>query len=100
MDAIDYWPFAREYFIWNAALAALQFWMAELDPTTLSNAIERVHTAFSYSDSTQHLRYISEEILFGHFVTTLNDAFKQELTLEDIGYKSGSESLSIPTSLC
>ena len=31
MDATDYWPFAREYSIWNAAVAALQFWMADLD---------------------------------------------------------------------
>ena len=49
--------------------------------------------------STQCLRYISEEILFGHFVTTLNDAFEWELTLEDAGYESGSESSSIPTCL-
>ena len=40
MDAIHYWLFAREYSIWNAAVAALQIWMAELDPQTLSNAIE------------------------------------------------------------
>ena len=66
----------------------------------LSNASERVYTTFFCSDSAQHLRYIWEEILFGHFVTTLNDAFEWELTLEDIGYKSGSDSLSILTPLC
>ena len=33
-------------------------------------------------------------------MTTLNDAFEWELTLEDIGYESGSESLSVPTPLC
>ena len=33
-------------------------------------------------------------------MTTLNDAFEQEFTLEDIGYESGSESLSVPTPLC
>ena len=33
--------------------------------------------------------------LFRHFVTTLNDDFEQELTLEDEGYESGSESLII-----
>ena len=33
-------------------------------------------------------------------MTTLNDAFEWELALEDEGYKSGSESLSIPTPLC
>ena len=32
-------------------------------------------------------------------MTTLNDAFEQELTLEDEGYDSGSESLNIPTPL-
>ena len=32
-------------------------------------------------------------------MTTLNDAFERELTLEDEGYKSGSESLNIPTPL-
>ena len=30
-------------------------------------------------------------------MTTLNDVFTQEPTQEDEGYKSGSESLSIPT---
>ena len=29
----------------------------------------------------------------------LNDAFEQQLTLEDMGYESGSESLSVPTAL-
>ena len=76
MNATDYWPFAREYSIWNAAAAAVQFWMVDLDPPVLNNAIERVYTAFFCSDSAQHLRYITEEILFGHFVTTLNDAFE------------------------
>ena len=33
-------------------------------------------------------------------MTTLNDAFEWDLTLEDIGYESGSESLSFPTPLC
>ena len=33
-------------------------------------------------------------------MTTLNDAFKWELTSEDIGYESGSKSLSVPTPLC
>ena len=76
MDATEYWPSAREYSIWNAAVAALQFWMADLDPQMLSNATERVYTAFFCSDSTQHLRNISEEILYSHFMTTLNDTFK------------------------
>ena len=99
MDTTDYWPFAREYYIWIAAVAALQFWMADLNPSMFSNAIEWIYTAFFCSDSAQHLIYISEEILFGHFVTTVNDTFEWEFTLEDGGYKSGSESLSIPTPL-
>ena len=40
-----------------------------------------------------------EEVLFGHYMTTINDAFERELTQEDEGYESGSESLSIPTPL-
>ena len=82
-----------------AALAALQFWTADLDPQTLSNTIERVYTAFFYSDSAQHLQHVEEEVLFGHFVTTLNDAFKQALTSEDIGHKSGSKSMNVSTPL-
>ena len=97
IDVTHYWLFAREYSIWNAAVAAPQFWTADLDPQTLSNAIEQVYTAFFCSNSAQHLRTISEEILFGYFVTTLKDAFKGECVLEDGGYKSGSESLGIPT---
>ena len=32
-----------------------------------------------------------------HVMTTLNDAFECALTSEDIGYKSESESMSVPT---
>ena len=76
MDATHYWPFAREYFIWNATVTALQFWMKDFKPRILSDTIERVHTAFICGNSAQQLRNISEEVLFGHFVTTLNDAFE------------------------
>ena len=41
----------------------------------------------------------SDEILFGHFVTTLNAAFESKLVLEDKGYESGSENFNIPTPL-
>ena len=34
MDTTDYWPMAREYSIWNAAIASLQFWTEDLDPVT------------------------------------------------------------------
>ena len=83
MDAIHYWPFPREYFIWNAAIAALQSWMADVYPQTLSNTIEWVYTAFFCSNSAQQLKTISEEVLFGHFMTILNDTFEQELALEE-----------------
>ena len=59
MDATHYWPSAREYSIWNAAVAALQFWMAGLDPQTLSNATEWVYTAFFCSISSQQLWNLS-----------------------------------------
>ena len=100
MDTTDYWPFAQEYSIWNAAVTALQFWMDNLDSQMLSNATERVYTVFFCSDSAQHLPYVEDKILFSHFMTTLDDAFVQEIALEDIRYESGSESLSISTPLC
>ena len=99
MDASQYWPFAHEYSTWNATVAALQFWMADLEPHDLSNAIDQVYAAFFYSDFTQQIRNLPEEILFGCFVTTLNDAFEAELAQEDEGYESGSESFNIPTPL-
>ena len=36
---------AREYSIWNAAIASLQFWTADLDMITLGTAIEEVYSA-------------------------------------------------------
>ena len=33
MDAPQYWPFAQEYSIWNATVAALQFWMGRPQTT-------------------------------------------------------------------
>ena len=41
----------------------------------------------------------SDEILFGHFMTTLNTTFESKLALEDEGYESGSENFNIPTPL-
>ena len=99
MDTAHYWPFSREYSIWNAAVTTLQYWIANLQPCILSNAIERVYTAFFCCDSAQQLSNISEEVLFGHFMTTLNDTYERELAQEDEGYESGSESLSILTPL-
>ena len=62
MDATHYWPFPREYSIWNTAVTALQLWIADLKPHILSNAIERVYTAFFCSDSAHQLRNQPEEI--------------------------------------
>ena len=76
MYTTHYWPFVREYSLWNAAVTALQFWMADLKPHMLSNAIEKVYTTFSCSDSAYQLRNQPEKIIFSHFMTTLNDAFK------------------------
>ena len=78
MDAADYWPMAREYSIWNAATASLQFWTADLDPVTLGRATEQVYTTFFYSSSSHTLHQQSDEILFGHFVIALNVAFDQQ----------------------
>ena len=99
MNATDYWPMAREYFIWNATVAALQFWTANLKAHVLSNTIEQVYNAFFYTTSMHLLCQQSEEVLFGHFMTTLNAAFESKLTLEDEGYESGSENLNISTPL-
>ena len=52
MDTTDYWPMAREYLVWNAAIAALQFWTADIDAHTLSHAIEEVYSAFLHSIKT------------------------------------------------
>ena len=52
MDASQYWLFACDYSIWNAAVTALQFWTADFEPHILSNAIDQVCTAFFYSDYT------------------------------------------------
>ena len=51
MDPIDYWPVAREYSIWYATIATLQFWTADLKAHVLSNTIEQVYNAFFYSTS-------------------------------------------------
>ena len=67
---------AREYLIWNVAVASLQFWTADLNPITLSITTEEVYSAFLYSTSTYTLHQQPDEILFGYFVTTLNAAFE------------------------
>ena len=66
----------RDYSIWNATIASLQFWTADLDTITLSTTIEEVYLAFFCTTSTYTLHQQSDEILFGHFVTTLKTAFE------------------------
>ena len=99
MNATDYWMFVRVYSVWNAPVAALQFWTADLEPHILSSAIEQGYNAFFYSASTHLLCQQCEEVLFGCFVTMLNAAIESKLTLEDEGNESGSENFNIPTPL-
>ena len=63
--------------------ASLQFWTADLNTITLGTAIEEVYSAFFYITSTYTVHQQSDEILFGHFVTTLNAVFEWKLALED-----------------
>ena len=78
MNVTDYWPMAREYSIWNDAVAALQFWTADLEAHVLSSAIEQVYNAFIYFTSTRLLCQQSDEVIFSCFVTTLNAAFESK----------------------
>ena len=90
---------AREYSIWNAAIALLQFWTADIDPVTFCSAMEEVHSAFFYSTSSHTLHQQPDKILFGCFLIALNAAFDQQLTLVDEGYESGSDTINLPTPL-
>ena len=99
MDTADYWLMAREYSIWNAAIASLQFWTEDLNPVTLSRATECVYTTFFYSSTSHTLCQQSDKILFGHFVIALNAAFTQRLLLADECYESGSDTIDVPTPL-
>ena len=99
MDTTDYWPMSREYSMWNAAIASLQFWTADLNLVTLGRATEEVYTTFFYSSSSHTLHQQSDEILFGHFMIILNAAFDQKLSLADEGYESNSDTIALPTPL-
>ena len=72
--------------------------MAGLEPHVLSHALDWVYAVFFYGDHAKQLQNLPE-VLFGHFVTTLNDTFKVELAQEDEGYESGTENHYIPTPL-
>ena len=67
MNVTDYWPMARAYSVWNAALAALQFWIADLKVYILSSTTEHVYNASKDSTSTHLLSQQSDEVLFSHF---------------------------------
>ena len=90
---------SREYSIWNAAIASLQFWREDLDPVTLGRATEHVYTTFFYTSTSHTLCRQSDETLFGHFAIALNTAFNQQLSLADEGYESGSDTNDLPTPL-
>ena len=99
MDTADYWLMAREYSIWNATIASLQFWTEDLDPVTLGRTTERVYTTFFYSPASHTLCQQSDETLFGHFVIVLNAAFDQQLLPTDEGYESSSDTIDLSTPL-
>ena len=90
---------ARKYSVLNAAVAALQFWTADLKTHILTSTIDKVFNAFFYSTSTHLPCQQSDEILFSHFVTTLNAILESKLASEDEGYESGSENFNIQTPL-
>ena len=99
MDTADYWLMAWEYSIWNATTASLQFWTEDLNPVTLGIAKEHFYTTFFYTSTSQTLCQQSDETLFGCFVIALNAAFTHQLLLADEGYKSGSDTIDLPTPL-
>ena len=98
MQAEEYWLMAREYVIWNAAIASLQFWAEDLEPVTLGEASERVYYYFFWTPISHTLCHLPEETLFGCFVLALNATFMQQLSLQDEGYESGSNE-DVPTPL-
>ena len=99
MDTADYWLMAREYSIWNATIASLQLWTEDLDPVTLGRAAECLYTTFFYTSTSHTLCQQSDGTLFGHFIIAVNAAFHQQLSLADEGYKSGSDTIDLPTPL-
>ena len=97
MDPVNYWPMAREYSVWNATIAALQFMTADLKAHILSSTTEEVYNSFFYSTFTYMLCQQSDEVLFSCFVTTLKATFENKLALEDECYDSGNKIFNIPT---
>ena len=99
METAEYWPMACEYAIWNAAIASLQFWAEDLNLITLVIVSEHVYTTFFWTHTSHTLCQLSEDVLFEHFVIALNAALTQQLSLSDEGYKSGSDTVDLPTPL-
>ena len=99
METAEYWQMAREYAIWNAAIASLQLWADNLNPITVGIASECIYTTFFWTPTSHTLHQLSEDVLFGHFVIALNAAFTQQLSLMDEGYESGSNTADLPTPL-
>ena len=90
---------AREYSIWNATIASLQFWAEGLNPVTLSIASKCIYTTFFWTPMSHMLCQLPEVVLFGCFVIVLNATFTQQLSLADEGYESGSDTVGLPTPL-
>ena len=99
METAEYWPMACKYAIWNAAIASLQFWAEDLNPITLGIASKCIYTTFFWTPTGHTLCQLSEDVLFGCFVIALNAAFTKQLSLADEGYKSGSDTVDLPTPL-
>ena len=99
MKTAEYWLMAHEYAIWNTAITSLQFWTEDLNLITLGIASECIYTTFFWTPTSHTLCQLSEDVLFGHFVIALNAAFTQQLSLADEGYKSGSDTINLPTPL-
>ena len=99
METAEYWPMAREYGIWNAAITSFQFWAEDLDLVTLGEASECIYNHFFWTPTSHTLCQLPEETLFRCFILALNAAFTQQLSLEDEGYESGSNE-DVPTPLC
>ena len=72
---------------------------ADLEAHMLGSTIEQVYNTFFNSTSMHLLCQQPDEVLFGHFMTTLNATFESKISLEDEGYESGSENFNIPTKL-
>ena len=70
METAEYWPMAREYGIWNATIASLQFWAEDLDPITLDIASEHsTHASSGLQQATTYASYLKKlylDVLFLH----------------------------------